>query len=793
MTMTTRRILSPHFTNLFRLAVTLLVILYMLFIGGSFDATVRFRTQLLNALGASVITVTWLFVRWRAGEKLKTTGLEIPLAIFVLAQIISTVASPQMRLSADGLFATISWGIMFIILCDILAHGWQKEYVINSLLLVIAIIVLDGLWQTTNWYSQWIQIGQAPPTTFRLDGFLGHANLTTVTINLLLPLIIAQIVQRPQLLWRIVFGTMAIGALVVEFYASSRAGWIAGTVALSVMGALLAWTYRDRVLTLIQLWKRSPLLYRIILITVFIGVAATVIPLLIRQTQHGTHSPDIIASRQAFWESAWELFLIQPFTGLGPETFAWFYPLTVSIPPSGALPHAHSAIFQLLAGGGVIGVLSGIILIAIGGQQLWQRWRTTENKVMVAALIGGISGVVTHHLFDYFLNASVFTFLFVVICALTFTPQGRRISISWIALPTLIAIAFTAFSSIGASLNSQGVELATQGKWQEAAQLFRRATEIDPGVPLYWEHAAQSYSRTDDVSAITFAKQAVRENPHSAIDHAALGLLTRDVSQLQKAARLAPNSKLIQLNLGWLAEEQGDAAIAQEAYTRALANGATFEALFWSETSLRSSTLAAWKAKQPIGKSVLDSAWSALAANDPLRALALFEQARAENPVSNDPYVGLSRSYIALGNIAQAKHFSRLGFGIYTSTLEDQLDLYGLQGDIAKVEGDRAKAEESYTTIFNAYNDYTSAGVGSYGYPWHVWITYRRESLPSDLVPQFIRADVTAETDARFAQLAQWHFDDNEKGAACSILDRVRREAEKSESAKLYTTLCSSK
>lgn len=72
-----------------------------------------------------------------------------------------------------------------------------------------------------------------------------------------------------------------------------------------------------------------------------------------------------------------------------------------------------------------------------------------------------------------------------------------------------------------------------------------------------------------------------------------------------------------------------------------------------------------------------------------------------------------------------------------------------------------------------------------------MWITYRRESLPSDLIPQFIRADITDETDARLAQLAQWYFDDNEKGLACLILDRVRREAKKSESAKFYGKLCS--
>jgi hypothetical protein len=60
---TANRLLSPHFTRLLALAATLLTLIYMLYIGGSFDATVRFRPQLLNTVLAAGVGAAWLFAQ----------------------------------------------------------------------------------------------------------------------------------------------------------------------------------------------------------------------------------------------------------------------------------------------------------------------------------------------------------------------------------------------------------------------------------------------------------------------------------------------------------------------------------------------------------------------------------------------------------------------------------------------------------------------------------------------------------------------------------------------------------
>ena len=84
--MPARAPLSPNFMRLLQLAVTLLAMLYMLFIGGTFDATLRFRVQLLNYLAGSALALAWLAARFLGRKSWQTSGLELPLFLFAATQ-----------------------------------------------------------------------------------------------------------------------------------------------------------------------------------------------------------------------------------------------------------------------------------------------------------------------------------------------------------------------------------------------------------------------------------------------------------------------------------------------------------------------------------------------------------------------------------------------------------------------------------------------------------------------------------------------------------------------------------
>lgn len=794
--MNTRR-MSPQFTSLLRLAATLLVVVYMLFIGGSFDATIRFRVQLLNAIGATMIALLWLASRLRQRARLVATGLEWPVLAFALSQFVATAASAQPRLSLEAAVSATVWITVFIITCDLMIFGQQRGYVLNALIVAAAIITVQALWEVTGWLLLWTRLGQAPPAAFRVNGFLGHANLTAAALNLLLPFVIARVLNAKSLAERFALTVLALSMLVAEFYSSSRAGWIAGAAALGLMAALIGWVSRERVAGWAALWQRQSWVARASLIALGVGGLIVGGWLLARQSQHATHSA-LFESRQIFWQPAWQLFLASPLTGTGPDLYAWFYPRATSIPPGEVVPHAHSLVFQLLSGSGLLGFGAALSVAIAGGFKLWRRWQNDGDKVMTAALISSLAGIGVHSLFDYFFGSPAFVFLLMMVSALAFAPPAYRhheragMRAAWLTLPLILILGFTAFSLRGAALNDRGLQLAAQNKWGEAAEVFQQAATADPGFTLYWEHAAQALTRAGETeAAIPLWKRVAHDDPYWSLWPVTLAVLTNDPVTMDSALRLAPDSYLARLNAGALAESTGDAATATRYYQQTLTlNPLLARALFWAQTPLREEALAEWQAAQPVNTTSFAQGWAALEAGDAERAVKLFEQARAESALSNQPYLGLSRAYWALGDEKQAELFLRTGQNLPVYTIYETLGFKLLEGDWQVAHGDRAGAKRAYTELFSAFNEYTLAGPGTYGYPWRSWVVYHRVALPSDLIPQLTRADITAEIDARLAQAALWHIEDGEREVGCYILGRVYREAPVSESGKLWEALC---
>ncbi|MGH2522451.1 MAG: O-antigen ligase family protein, partial [Anaerolineales bacterium] len=563
---------KSHFAHLLQLAATLLVALYMLLIGGSFDATVRFRVQLLNALAAGVLALAWLIIRLRQRARLAHTGRELSLLAFVLSQWVAAGTSAQPRLSFEFAASVTAWSIAFLILCDVLASGWPRSYVLHALVLAAFIIAAQALWEVAAWFALWAGLGQLPPTAFRLNGFLGHPNLTAAALNLLLPLVIAQMLMARKTITRLALGALALAMLAAEFFSSSRAGWIAGGATLGLMAGLLAWERREQIGGWALRWRRWPLPVRLGSFTFALGLLAAGGWLFVRQSQHATHG-SLLFSRQGFWLPAWNLFLAHPLTGAGPELYPWFFPLSYSIPPDEVIPHPHSLIFQLLSGSGLIGLGAALGLGAAGALRLWRRWQDGPDRLWTAAFASSLFGVFVHHLFDYFFSTPAFVFLFVVVSALAFAPdltpppspfrRGGQLHPSLLALPLALMMGITAFSLRGAALNDQGLQLATQGNWAGAARAFQRAAELDPGLTLYWAEAAQAATRAGDAqSALPLWQRARHDDPNWAVWPATLAVLTGDPAAMQPAQQLAPRSDLFALNAGALAEAAGDPVAA---------------------------------------------------------------------------------------------------------------------------------------------------------------------------------------------------------------------------------------
>jgi tetratricopeptide (TPR) repeat protein len=795
--MAASRINSSHFTRLLQLAVTLLTIIYLVYIGGTFDATVRFRPQLLNTVLAAGVGVVWLAVRLKTHARIKSTGLEWPLMAMVASQWIATAASPAPRLSIETTASLTLWAIAFILLCDLFAQGWPQGYVLNGLLVVSFLAAAETLGVMLIWAAPWLRQGQWPPfvlRAFRPNTSLGNPNLIAIVLNLLLPLWIVRLVGPGSRRTRLVAGAGLLISLAALVACASRAGTLATLFTLGLMTTLLWWKTPAAVQRMWRQWQRWPGVWRagsVVAVLAMVGLAAWRLgaPLV----------NYLFQGRWDYWRPAWQMFLASPLLGGGPGLHLLFQTRIDSIPPQPLFPHGHSLIVETLGSSGLVGGAALVWLGAAGVAGLWRRWQHTPHRLLAAALISGLAGAILHHLMDHFFGTPVFMALFVLISALALAPADQDPPApAWhparLSLPMAVLLGVAVFGLPGAALNSQGVELASENRWGEAAQAFRQAAQLDPALSLYLENAAQAFARAGDVNqAIPLWRQAVRQEPTWALPTASLALLTHDREAMRQAISLAPKSYLLALNAGVLAEADGDTAAAQTYYGQALDLVPSLAgAIFWQQTPLRPQALSAWQARQPADRTPVASCWAALQTKYYERARSCFELGYAQTPPDPQAALGLARIWLALGNPQRA--------ATYLSSDQtpppdlpsfDSIEAQITRGDMALALGDIPRARAVYAWVFGVLGDYQSfEGPGSYGDSIRSWWLFHREGLPSDLMPQFIRADITPAVDRSLAQLGQWVLADQKASDACFIWNRVYREAPLSESGRLWQTYC---
>jgi tetratricopeptide (TPR) repeat protein/O-antigen ligase len=793
-----RRALSPAPVRLVQLAVTLLVVQYMLLIGAMFGASIFYSAQRLNLLGGAGLALAWLLVRVGQRRSLSLTGLEPPLLIFGASQWLAVFTSIQPRLGLDWAASVTTWIAFFFILADLLAAGWPRVYWINALIVAAIILAADGVWSAAQWFTSWVALGSLPLVTFRYYGLLGHANLTACVINLLWPIVVAKMILPVRPVARLALGALAAALAITSFFTSSRAGWLAAGAGLIVLIVMLGYAHGARLW--VRAWQSTWVRWGpVAKLTAIGGLLLSAVLgawLLAKQSQQITHG-SIFEARQHFWSVAWDLFKSRPLTGVGPDLYPWYYSRYTSIPPDFFAPHAHSVIMQMLSGSGILGLGSLLLLAGAAAVRLWRQWIADGRPVETACLAAALVSFGVHLLFDF--PVTPITFLLIVIilalalAPLTPTTEEPRHLHPLVAAPfLLLPIGVFAWLLQGSASNSAAIDLADAGQWQAAARAFEQSAQADPHMTLYWEEAAYAYTSAGEIqTALPLWERAAQDDPNWALLPATIGALKQDLGAAQAARTLAPGSHLFALNAGAIAEAQGNTVAAQETYRTALSlKPAIADALYWQQNPLRLSILRDWRNGLPATSSALDKGWAALTRQAPDQAVGWFQQAAAEDPSNLAADLGLGKAYLQLRDLNSAQRAVQTGLELPVTSLEELLPLYLLAGDVDDARGDRAGAISEYARVFSGIADYDIDGPGSYAHPQRSWFVFHRQALPGELVPQLPRADITAEMDQRFAKLAEWYRADGQTGLACWVLQRVHQEAPVSVSGALYPQQC---
>ena len=408
----------------------------------------------------SIIAGTWL-IRMISRKELifKRTILDIPLALFLLSQVISTITSIDPHTSFWGYYSRSNGGLLSIISYLLLYWAFVSNFNKDDILKFIKAAVLSGV--LVSLYAIPEHFGLSPSCVLltgeftascwvqdveaRVFGTIGQPNwLAALLAMLIFPALFFFIKAKTTLsrLIYLMFSILMYMAFTFTFSRGATLGLIAGFIVFSGSLIILKVSSRsDRQegidFNSLKLLAISALLF--IGINIYFGSALTTFkledsgiaarPSIVQAAPSGgtqlenggTESGQI---RLIVWQGAIDIFKAYPLFGSGVETFAYSYyqyrPLAHNMVSEWDFLYnkAHNEYLNYLATTGIFGFTTymSIILVFL----LWGAWSVLKNhslsfsESLLVSALG--AGYITYLVQNFFLfsvvNVSLLFYLF---------------------------------------------------------------------------------------------------------------------------------------------------------------------------------------------------------------------------------------------------------------------------------------------------------------------------------------------------------------------------------------------
>lgn len=804
--------LSPTTLYLLQEAALILLFSYFILAGGTINGLLRFRLRLISHLLLLTVFALWLGYRLRRRQRLTRSALNLPIVIFLLVQLGTAILSTDPRRSLGYLGLMAIYALSFYFLSDLLVNGWPAELLVKCLLIVGAIVIGFGLADIAGWYIGWWALGGAahplPPTQLRIYSILGDANMAASFLNLLIPLALVRIGSIKGRFPRLLLVLWLLGALTVQFFTSSRGGWLGTAVAAASSVGLLviASGEPDRVKTWWRILETKPWLL-ILMGLGIIALAAGGAWLGLKQLQHPSHGRILIARRD-FWLSAWYAFLSSPLWGTGPFTYGTQFMKYMPTPPRRPYPHAHSYLVTTAAETGLIGLAASgwmALAIVVAFKRTWQS-AGREHRLLMAGCGASLLGFGVHSLVDNHVGVPAIALALIATLALALNDQlaqgsetkdqGPGIRVRMLLVPGLLLAAGLFGSDLAYWPFIQGVQLANQGQWAQAAPLIDKAVGLEPYFAFYQLQSGYVHGRlaTEDRThlrqAIEQYERGVALELYYSLNHANLASLywqagreEEALQQMKAAINLAPGESLYHLNLGYYYEQLGSKEDAAHEYQLFLTKKPSLaEGSYWRQTPLRQQAVEQWKEANPTPttpsppRSYRDYTrlgWQELGQKQPEKALAAFQMALSLNEAQIEAYHGLGAAYMALGEYEQAEYYLQAALNILTFSIGEKMGPLLTWGRLAHLQGELDEAIISYELALGMVEEYTIYGWGTLGWSPYGNFLFQRESTAPDLLPQLLRADITDHLAERYLELGGWYEEIGDQDKAMETYRRV--------------------
>lgn len=574
----------------------LFLILYLVFIGGSWFGIYVTALRAITVALAAIVLGTWAVVAWREPRWRPRSALMPAILAALTSLAASTLFSRFPRQSIEYLGYAVLLAAMYLLLVRILADPLLRARI--AVLAVALTGVLGAAFTVANighWVEWWGLVGRLAVPPLRPDSeSLMYGNPSAVlTIVLLFWCSAAAVLGTGTGAKRAALGALTVLTLFTIFVSGSRAGWIA--VAIAVMSVAAIWisgTDRRRLT-----WDalRSVLLTtrgRVVLGAVLLGTIAVLIgfgPTILRRLTEGGEN-----LRVAYVLAAIRMFAEAPIFGTGPGS--WVIQrirYTISPEVDYYIPHAHNIYAQTLAELGIVGAIAGIVVAVMLIRLIWPalRDRDAARRRWGWAAAFALIYFGAHQLLDFYMNMPAVLFAAALPVAWldatveeSRAPNRTRVPPSLVRAGQLGAMAVVALASAGllwteraASLHADAVAAYNDGNWAAADRLATAAVAAEPVWSPYQFTMGLTAAAVGDHerAAEAFARVATTDDlPEAWLDLAAeqaqLGDETAAHDSLSKAARLGLQRAGTAMAIGDLADRLGETELAVEAFAAAV-------------------------------------------------------------------------------------------------------------------------------------------------------------------------------------------------------------------------------
>ena len=591
----------------------------------------EFNKMLLVYALTILIFAAWI-TKWVVQKKItiRRTPLDLPIAIFLASQILSTVFSIDSHTSLwgyysrfhGGLVSTVSYIVLYYALVTNLTRD-KISFLIYSIISSAALVALYGVLEHFGIDKHlWVQ-----DVASRVFSTIGQPNWLSAYLVAILPLPIFLAFNHchPRSnRGSIFYFSLALLFFITIIFTKSQSGLAATGLILAAIiiyftGRKLKFIYFLIVplILVLAIAKRD----FIVKINPF-GVS-NLAALVEADRATRLAGSDSMIIRQVVWQGARELGLKNPLFGTGLETFGYTY-FTVRPALHNLLSEweflynkAHNEYLNFLANTGFVGLAAYLLLI--GWTLVW--WARTEGPVSRGLFFGYISILITNYFGFSVVPVALFFFLFPALVFTLSKSKERYVSLNFsinkylglfILAPLTVYFLLVPYNQWRADIAyNTGKQYLSLPAYRQSLDELKKAVGISPNEPLFLAQLAEGQAITAAAVAAQLAAQpatagadlvaagkklldelktealansdkAVNLNPHhtnlyksKAKVELYLAVIDPEynrqaVDTLRKLAALSPTDAKIVYNLGLVSDQLGETKTAQEYYRLAV-------------------------------------------------------------------------------------------------------------------------------------------------------------------------------------------------------------------------------